>query len=554
MKYQALYRKYRPLTFDNVFGQDVIVKTLKNSIMNEKFSHAYLFCGPRGTGKTSIAKLFAKAVNCIDNIGGNPCEKCLSCKKINDKLTSDIVEIDAASNNGVDEIREIRNKINLVPSELKYKIYIVDEVHMLSIGAFNALLKTLEDPPAHIIFILATTEAYKIPSTIVSRCQRFDFKKIDQKIIEEKIKKIIKEEKIKIDDSAISEIARLSDGGLRDAESLLDKLISYSSDKIIESEVHMVNGTVSNAQLLDLLKKLAESKVDKVLDYINEFNDNGKDLIRLVEDMMIFLRDLLIFMLVPNYFSNDNNLNEFYRNSDIEISKEKIYELIKNLNAVNNEMRFSNNKKILLEVTLLNYCFSDSKNIEELKTEKVAENQKDEKKNSINEEEKLNAETLENLKGIRINNTLVSANKSYLNEIIKHWSELKKYTVDQLYGLAAGILVDSIPRAVGENNILVTYAYESMAERANECIEKIEEMLYKIFEKKYKFISTSEEEWEKIKTDYIKKKKNGEKYEIISEDNVKDNKNKSERKTKKNEDEIIKNAIDLFGDNIIEVK
>ena len=247
--YQTLYRKYRPSNFNEVIGQDIIIKTIKNEIKNNKLSHAYIFSGPRGTGKTSTAKIIAKTINCENPIDLMPCNKCVNCTLINNKQSIDIIEIDAASNNGVDEIRELRNNVNLVPSSGKYKIYIIDEVHMLSIGAFNALLKTLEEPPSHVIFILATTEIHKIPNTILSRCQKFDFNKISVNKIKERLEYIIKEEKINIEEEAIIEIARLADGGMRDALSILDQVISYSDDKITVSSIHEINGTIPQYEL-----------------------------------------------------------------------------------------------------------------------------------------------------------------------------------------------------------------------------------------------------------------------------------------------------------------
>ena len=226
MMYKALYRKYRPKSFDEIYGQDVIKKTIINEIKNNKISHAYLFCGPRGTGKTSVAKLVAKLINCENSKNGVACNECESCKQINNNSNLDIIEIDAASNNGVDEIRELKDKVKFLPTISKYKVYIIDEVHMLSTGAFNALLKTLEEPPKHVVFILATTEVNKIPITIISRCQRFDFKKISSENIYNRLKYIVNEENINITDDAIKEISILSDGGLRDAIGLLDKLVS----------------------------------------------------------------------------------------------------------------------------------------------------------------------------------------------------------------------------------------------------------------------------------------------------------------------------------------
>ena len=254
--YQALYRKYRPKNFEDVVGQDVIVKTLKNSIKNNIVSHAYLFNGPRGTGKTSIAKIFAKILNCHDLKNLKPCDKCISCNQLNNNQNIDIIEIDAASNNGVDEIREIRNKIMLVPSNSKYKIYIIDEVHMLTTQAFNALLKSLEEPPAHIIFIFATTEIHKIPKTILSRCQRFDYKRVSNDNIVKRLKYICEQEKIKIEDDALFEIAKLSDGGMRDSVSLLDQAVAYTDNTITSKDIYYINGTLVKDEINSFIYSL----------------------------------------------------------------------------------------------------------------------------------------------------------------------------------------------------------------------------------------------------------------------------------------------------------
>ena len=279
--YQALYRKYRPKNFDEVVGQDVIVKTLKNSIENNRISHAYMFTGPRGTGKTSTAKIFAKMINCKQLVNGIPCGNCECCLQSDNNQNVDIIEIDAASNNGVDEIRELKNKVSLVPSISKYKVYIIDEVHMLSTSAFNALLKTLEEPPAHVIFILATTDPHKVLPTILSRCQRFDFKKVSDLCIKKRLDEISKLEDISIDDDALIEIARLANGGMRDALSIYDQVIAFSDGKISSDDVHEVNGTITQENLKLFVEKIKNNNLKEIFSYIDDFEVKGKNFLKL---------------------------------------------------------------------------------------------------------------------------------------------------------------------------------------------------------------------------------------------------------------------------------
>ena len=299
--YQALYRKYRPMDFDSVVGQSSIVKTLKNSIIHHSFSHAYLFIGPRGTGKTTISKIFARNINCLDPKDGCACGKCSACLYSFSKECMDILEIDAASNNGVDEIRELRNKISLVPTELKYKVYIIDEVHMLSIGAFNALLKTLEEPPEHAVFILATTDPQKIPETIISRCQTFSFQKFNSSFLFDRLDYVCKNEKIDIDPEVLSNIADISDGGMRDALGLLDKLYSFSNGKITLDDFYEINGVVSNSDLSKLLDYILTGNISDFLTLLHKFDYNGKNLIQIMNQLLIYTRNLLV-----DYYLNKN--------------------------------------------------------------------------------------------------------------------------------------------------------------------------------------------------------------------------------------------------------
>ena len=317
--YYALYRKYRPDTLDDVVGQNIIVKTLKNSISKNHISHAYLFTGPRGTGKTSIAKILAKTINCSNLNGTTPCDKCVSCTQINLKQNVDIIEIDAASNNGVDEIREIRNKVNLVPSISKYKVYIIDEVHMLTTGAFNALLKTLEEPPSHIVFILATTEPHKIPITILSRCQRFDFKRISDKDILSRLNFICEQENINITEEALKEIAVSSDGGMRDAISILDQVIAYAETDISIEDVHAVNGTIGLTEISCFIDMILNKNLDLLLEKVETYNQDGKNLTKIAEEMVTFLKNILIYKQAPHYFEQiQSHLSEYEKYKEID--------------------------------------------------------------------------------------------------------------------------------------------------------------------------------------------------------------------------------------------
>ena len=354
MAYKALYRTYRPTTFDEIAGQEHITKTFRNALKNNKIAHAYLFSGPRGTGKTSIAKIIAKAVNCEQAPAENPCNECDICRGIENNSISDVIEIDAASNNGVDEIREIRDKVKYLPGVGKYKVYIIDEVHMLSAGAFNALLKTLEEPPKHVIFILATTEPHKIPATIHSRCQRFDFRGVSISEMIERLNTIIKEEKILIDKEAIKVIAESAEGGMRDAISLLDQVVSYTNEKVSVNDVHAIKGTVSNEKLLNIAKAIFENNAVEAIKQLDDLVLLGKEAPRLIDNLIKFYRDLLIF---KNVNTSENGQLIFSKPAFIELSRKLsnnlIFFYIDVLNKAQNDMKWTNNSKLFMELALI---------------------------------------------------------------------------------------------------------------------------------------------------------------------------------------------------------
>jgi len=354
MSYKALYRIYRPIDFNEVAGQVHITTTLKNALANDKVAHAYLFSGPRGTGKTSIAKIFAKAINCVHAPTENPCNECENCKGIQSGVISDIIEIDAASNNGVDEIREIRDKVKYLPGYVKYKVYIIDEVHMLSTGAFNALLKTLEEPPAHVIFVLCTTEPQKIPLTIHSRCQRFDFKAITTKDIIGKLNEIIEKEKIIIDSEAVSQIAIHAEGGLRDAISMLDQANAYSPEHITADDVNQISGAVSLDMRVELAKALIEGDSTKTIEILNNLIIEGKEVRKIALNLIEFYRDIL---MMKNLRKLDES-NLLYQNEKfIQLSKmignKRTFYILDILNKVYNEIKWSTNPKIYLELAFI---------------------------------------------------------------------------------------------------------------------------------------------------------------------------------------------------------
>ncbi|MCQ2491474.1 MAG: DNA polymerase III subunit gamma/tau [Lachnospiraceae bacterium] len=360
MSYMALYRKFRPDQFSDVKGQDHIVTTLKNQLMADRIGHAYLFCGTRGTGKTTVAKLFAKAVNCEHPVDGSPCGECPACKAIADGSSMNVIEIDAASNNGVDNIRDIKEQVRYSPTEGKYKVYIIDEVHMLSIGAFNALLKTLEEPPSYVIFILATTEAHKIPITILSRCQRYDFRRISIDTIAKRLKELMDKEGIKVEDAAIRYVAKAADGSMRDALSLLDQCIAfYLGEELTYDKVLDVLGAVDVEIYQNLLRRVLACDANSVMNYIEEIIWQGKDLSQFVTDFMWHLRNMLLIKsgdIQEDTLDISRDNLEIMKAEAMGIDQNTLMRYIRVLSELLNEIKYSTNKRVLTEVAFIKLC------------------------------------------------------------------------------------------------------------------------------------------------------------------------------------------------------
>lgn len=518
MQYKALYRKYRPIEFDDVVGQDPIIKTLINSIKENKVGHAYLFTGTRGTGKTTVAKIFAKTINCEDLKDGNPCKKCKICEMKTTDENPDIIEIDAASNNGVDEIREIKNKATLVPVFSKYKVYIIDEVHMLSIGAFNALLKTLEEPPLHAIFILATTEPQKIPVTIISRCQRFDFKKIPVIEMQKKLKNIAKKEKIQVNDICLLEISKMSDGSLRDAIGLLDQVNSFSNGNITIEILYELTGSLETNKIIEMLEKLFNNDINFLIETTEQLYNSGKNFEIITESIIDILINLLIYKNAKKYFDKKNI---YYKKELIQldklINKERLNIIIEEFNNLLDNIKKSSNQNILFQLSLFKLIVlpkeeeSEKKELKEINKKLLEEEPKEKVM------DKINKNYIYTTKEPLINNTLALANTKSRNEIKEAFLKLKEYLVTNKNKTAVTILMDCNVVAASEERILLTYKYDSLVYEHDQNKTKIEKIINELLNKKCKVVAISEEKWKEIRPKYVELKQKNKKIELMEE-------------------------------------
>ena len=541
MSYQALYRVFRPQQFRDVVGQEHVTKTLQNALLQNKFSHAYLFSGPRGTGKTSAAKIFAKAVNCEQAPVAEPCNECPACKGITNGSISDVIEIDAASNNGVDEIRDIRDKVKYAPTAVKYKVYIIDEVHMLSIGAFNALLKTLEEPPKHVIFILATTEPHKIPLTIISRCQRFDFRRISISSIVGRMSEIVESQQINVQQEALQVIASAADGGMRDALSLLDQAISYSDDAVTMEDVLLITGSVSQSFIATLVQSIYQKDVSTALKALDELMNQGKDPLKFIEDLIYYYRDMLLYQTAPNLEEvlERVTVDEAFTQLAKEIPSDIIYSTIDILNKSQQEMKWTNHPRIFLEVAIVKLCQTTSnqsvggvelqpliQRIQQLEQELM-----DLKQNGVqptpNPTSEPKSQPQRSLKGGyktpvgRIHEILKQATRKDLDLIKSKWGELLETLKQQNKVSHAALLNDSEPVAASEQAFVLKFKYEihckMVAENKNNVQSNIESILQGFLGVKLEMVGVPEQDWVKIREDYIREQRSDEE-ETVEED------------------------------------
>lgn len=501
MAYKALYRTYRPSTFEEVAGQKHIVKTLKNALATNKIAHAYLFCGPRGTGKTSMAKLLAKALNCEEGLG-HQCNHCSNCLAVSDGSHPDVIEIDAASNNGVDEVRDLIEKVKYSPIKGRYKVYIIDEVHMMTSGAFNALLKTLEEPPAHVVFILATTEAHKVLPTIVSRCQRYDFSKVDDEDIIKRLKEIFAKENITYEEDALKSITTLADGGVRDALSIADQVIAYSGSNISEKDVEDLFGLASIEEKVDFLNNINEQNTKYVLEKMNKFIEAGVDIKRLTTDMLDILKDVIIYKNTNDVSLlvklKENQVKDFSN----KITNKKALEMINILLDAQSNYKFVNNIRTLFEITLLkllnvssatdvvnenirstneslvNNTSKETKvedkqvqtNVNSVPTQPVA------KQNETSTKILEDANSLSQIATMGERNQLtqddlikimVTGNKEMKMALISKWKNLEDYKLHPTLGKFATLLLNGKPYVMNEKVLVLDYQFANEAEKVN---------------------------------------------------------------------------------------
>ncbi|MER2227786.1 MAG: DNA polymerase III subunit gamma/tau [Carnobacterium sp.] len=603
MSYQALYRVWRPQRFQDIAGQKAITQTLRNALAQEKTSHAYLFTGPRGTGKTSAAKIFAKAINCPNLEDGEPCNECEMCQSITQGQLNDVIEIDAASNNGVEEIRDIRDKAKYAPTSAEYKVYIIDEVHMLTTGAFNALLKTLEEPPKNVIFILATTEPHKIPLTIISRTQRFDFKRISVRDSCERMAYILGQEKIEYQEEALTVIARAAEGGMRDALSILDQAISYGDDSVTVENAMSVTGSLTQELVLDYFDSIIQHNTEKGLSLLQSILAEGKDASRFVEDLILFSRDLLVYQQAPQMTDllEGANVDEGFKSLSQTITAQQLYKVIELLNDTQQEIRFTNHAEVYLEVATVKLTQltdikapnnapvegSNGNELSQIEQQKMVDMEKElsQMRKQLKELAK-NGGTPQPAKKtakatakpgnnqFKTNTTIIykvlsEATKENLAQLIDIWPDL----LNMLSVTQRAIMKASTPVAASPNGLIVSFEYDILCQKAtndNELLEAVSEDLRRLVGYSPQMICVPSEQWPVIREQFLKQNKEllknrpadkvdspaTKKPTQTASDFEQENLNSLESvlPDPDEEDTIVTEAMQLFGEEIVEVK
>lgn len=600
MAYQALYRKWRPRTFDSVVGQEDITNTLKNAIIRGTISHAFLFAGPRGTGKTSCAKIFAKALNCSNLQNGEPCNKCANCVAADKGSMSDIMEIDAASNNGVDEIREIRDKVKYAPTQGKYKVYIIDEVHMLSMGAFNALLKTLEEPPKHVVFILATTELQKVPATIISRTQRYNFKRISQADLENRMKYILEQEKIKYADKAISVIAQVADGGMRDALSILDQLLSYENDTIEYDAALEITGFAAKEKIEQILLAILKRDANQALTLSKSELENGASSKNILDELIEMATNALMAIKTSDD-TQSNFLNKDFVAEIKDIPVERYFQLISAANTALNDLRYTNQQQIPLEIFLVestNPIDLNQVNSREIVSAQVDNNSADSNENlqveitalkkqvadltktisklgkiqtrnsdrifhldnevadvarpsdkstKTNKPKKKvrNDQQVDNKNNEQVYHVLENATKHDLQAIKDIWPDLQS-----VLGVSQRALLDVLePVAASSEQVVMKCKYALWFEKASSddnLLDVLTDQIAKFTNHDYQIVLVPDSDWFAVRKEFLKSHRS----ELLNKKNQENSTAEDQKLLTKTSNEVIQKAKDLFGDTV----
>ncbi|KAB1950462.1 DNA polymerase III subunit gamma/tau [Lactobacillus gasseri] len=596
MAYQALYRKWRPRTFDGVVGQTAITDTLKNAIKRGKISHAFLFAGPRGTGKTSCAKIFAKALNCTNLQDGEPCNECENCLAADKGMMNDIIEIDAASNNGVDEIRDIRDKVKYAPTQGKYKVYIIDEVHMLSMGAFNALLKTLEEPPEHVVFILATTELQKVPATIISRTQRYNFKRIDQHDLIARMTYILGQEKIDFEEKALEVIAQVADGGMRDSLSILDQILSYDQDKVKYDDALKITGYAAQEKIEQVLLDLLKGQTSEAFEIVHNLLQDGASTKNILDELISLT---VKGMLVVKSNKEATFLTKDYATELAKIPEEKFYNLVQAANTALNDLRYTNQQQIPLDVfvvqvtqaagekapveqgdavssavvqKLKSEIDSLSKQVAELKNrpvqatrrissdfsgtiktetnshpKKVVDQAADTEQKPKRRKASANNQAAQENNRRQVYHVLENATKEDLNTVKDIWPDL----LSTLKVSQRAVMEVLNPVAASHEQIVLKCKYELWFERANQdgdLISQLETEIAKLTKHNYSIVLVADSSWLKVRHDFVASHKEellAKKFQKIEKSEQEANENQVDPQAKK---EVIDKAKELFGD------